>query len=210
VLKFLIADDHSLIRKGLSIVLHEEFPGAEVSEVTDSSALINKAVDQKWDLIISDISMPGRSILETLRQLKKLLPATPVLILSVHPEDQYVVRALKAGASGYLNKDSRPEELVKAIRQLLQGKKYVSAEGAEKLAASFGDDPNKMPHEKLSEREFDVLKRIASGKTVSEIASALSLSVNTISTYRARILEKMGMQNNAELTLYAVENKLIQ
>ena len=209
MLKFLIADDHSLIRKGLSIVLREEFPGAEVSEVTDSSALINKAVDQKWDLIISDISMPGRSILETLRQLKKLLPATPVLILSVHPEDQYVVRALKAGASGYLNKESRPEELVKAIKQLLQGKKYVSAEGAEKLAASFGDDPNKMPHEKLSEREFDVLKRIASGKTVSEIASALSLSVNTISTYRARILEKMSMQNNAELTLYAVENKLI-
>jgi len=209
VLKFLIADDHSLIRKGLSIVLREEFPGSEVSEVTDSSALINKAVDQKWDLIISDISMPGRSILETLRQLKKLLPATPVLILSVHPEDQYVVRALKAGASGYLNKESRPEELVKAIKQLLQGKKYVSAEGAEKLAASFGDDPNKMPHEKLSEREFDVLKRIASGKTVSEIASALSLSVNTISTYRSRILEKMSMQNNAELTLYAVENKLI-
>jgi len=209
VLKFLIADDHSLIRKGLSIVLREEFPGSEVSEVTDSSALINKAVDQKWDLIISDISMPGRSILETLRQLKKLLPATPVLILSVHPEDQYVVRALKAGASGYLNKESRPEELVKAIKQLLNGKKYVSAEGAEKLAASFGDDPNKMPHEKLSEREFDVLKRIASGKTVSEIASALSLSVNTISTYRARILEKMSMQNNAELTLYAVENKLI-
>lgn len=209
MLKFLIADDHSLIRKGLSIVLREEFPGSEVSEVTDSSALINKAVDQKWDLIISDISMPGRSILETLRQLKKLLPATPVLILSVHPEDQYVVRALKAGASGYLNKESRPEELVKAIKQLLNGKKYVSAEGAEKLAASFGDDPNKMPHEKLSEREFDVLKRIASGKTVSEIASALSLSVNTISTYRARILEKMSMQNNAELTLYAVENKLI-
>jgi DNA-binding NarL/FixJ family response regulator len=209
VLKFLIADDHSLIRKGLSIVLREEFPGAEVSEVTDSSALVNKAVDQKWDLIISDISMPGRSILETLRQLKKLLPATPVLILSVHPEDQYVVRALKAGASGYLNKESRPEELVKAIKQLLQGKKYVSAEGAEKLAASFGDDPNKMPHEKLSEREFDVLKRLASGKTVSDIAAALSLSVNTISTYRARILEKMNMQNNAELTLYAVENKLI-
>ena len=209
MLKFLIADDHSLIRKGLSIVLREEFPGSEVSEVTDSSALINKAVDQKWDLIISDISMPGRSILETLRQLKKLLPATPVLILSVHPEDQYVVRALKAGASGYLNKESRPEELVKAIKQLLQGKKYVSAEGAEKLAASFGDDPNKMPHEKLSEREFDVLKRIASGKTVSEIAFALSLSVNTISTYRSRILEKMSMQNNAELTLYAVENKLI-
>lgn len=209
MLKFLIADDHSLIRKGLSIVLREEFPGAEVSEVTDSSALVNKAVDQKWDLIISDISMPGRSILETLRQLKKLLPATPVLILSVHPEDQYVVRALKAGASGYLNKESRPEELVKAIKQLLQGKKYVSAEGAEKLAASFGDDPNKMPHEKLSEREFDVLKRLASGKTVSDIAAALSLSVNTISTYRARILEKMNMQNNAELTLYAVENKLI-
>lgn len=208
-MKFLIADDHSLIRRGLSTVLREEFPGAEVSEVTDSFALINKAVDQKWDLIISDISMPGRSILETLRQLKKLLPSTPVLILSVHPEDQYVVRALKAGASGYLNKDSHPQELIKAVRQLLLGKKYISPEGAEKLAASFGDDPNKMPHEKLSEREFDVLKRLASGKTVSEIATSLSLSVNTISTYRARILEKMSMQNNAELTLYAVENKLI-
>lgn len=207
--KFLIADDHSLIRKGLSTLLREEFPGAEVSEVTDSFALIREAVVQKWDLIISDISMPGRNILETLRQLKKILPATPVLILSVHPEDQYVVRALKAGASGYLNKESHPEELLKAVRQLLLGKKYVSAEGAEKLAASFGDDPNQLPHEKLSEREFDVLKRLASGKTVSEIAAILALSVNTISTYRSRILEKMNMQNNAELTLYAVENKLI-
>jgi two-component system invasion response regulator UvrY len=209
VTKFLIADDHSLIRKGLSTLLREEFPGAEVSEVTDSFALIKEAVVQKWDLIISDISMPGRNILETLKQLKKMLPSTPVLILSVHPEDQYVVRALKAGASGYLNKESHPEELLKAVRQLLQGKKYISAEGAEKLAASFGDDPNQLPHEKLSEREFDVLKRIASGKTVSEIAASLSLSVNTISTYRSRILEKMGMQNNAELTLYAVENKLV-
>lgn len=207
--RFLIADDHSLIRKGLSTLLREEYPGAEVGEVTDSSELIKEAVAQKWDLIISDISMPGRNILETLRELKKILPATPVLILSVHPEDQYVVRALKAGASGYLNKESHPDELLKAVKQLLQGKKYISAEGAEKLAASFGDDPNQLPHEKLSEREFDVLKRIASGKTVSDIASSLSLSVNTISTYRSRILEKMNMQNNAELTLYAVENKLV-
>ncbi|OQP40701.1 DNA-binding response regulator [Niastella yeongjuensis] len=207
--KFLIADDHSLIRKGLNTLLREEYPGAEVREVTDSSALLQEAVVGKWDLIISDISMPGRNILETLKQLKKVLPHTPVLILSVHPEDQYVVRALKAGASGYLNKESAPEELLKAVRQLLQGKKYVSAEGAEKLAASFGDDPNQLPHEKLSEREFDVLKRLASGKTVSEIATTLSLSVNTISTYRSRILDKMNMANNAELTLYAVENKLI-
>jgi DNA-binding NarL/FixJ family response regulator len=209
VTKFLIADDHSLIRKGLSALLREEFPGAEVTEVTDSASLINEAVVKKWDLIISDISMPGRNILETLRQLKKLLPSTPVLILSVHPEDQYVVRALKAGASGYLNKESHPDELLKAVKQLLQGKKYISAEGAEKLAAAFGDDPNQLPHEKLSEREFDVLKRLASGKTVSDIANTLSLSVNTISTYRSRILEKMSLQNNAELTLYAVENKLI-
>lgn len=207
--KFLIADDHSLIRKGLSTLLREEFPGALISEVTDSFALIKEAVVQKWDLIISDISMPGRNILETLRELKKILPGTPVLILSVHPEDQYVVRALKAGASGYLNKESHPDELIRAVRQLMQGKKYISAEGAEKLAAAFGDDPNQLPHEKLSEREFDVLKRIASGKTVSEIAASLSLSVNTISTYRSRILEKMNMQNNAELTVYAVENKLI-
>jgi two-component system invasion response regulator UvrY len=209
VTKFLIADDHSLIRKGLSTLLREEFPGAEVSEVTDSFSLVKEAGVKKWDLIISDISMPGRNILETLRQLKKLLPATPVLILSVHPEDQYVVRALKAGASGYLNKESHPDELLKAVKQLLQGKKYITAEGAEKLAAAFGDDPNQLPHEKLSEREFDVLKRLASGKTVSDIATILSLSVNTISTYRSRILEKMNMQNNAELTLYAVENKLI-
>jgi DNA-binding NarL/FixJ family response regulator len=208
VTKFLIADDHSLIRKGLTSLLLEEFPGAEVGEVTDAAALVGKAAEQRWDLIISDISMPGRSVLETLRQLKKLLPATPVLILSVHPEDQYVVRALKAGASGYLNKETGPDELVKAIKQLLQGKKYISAEGAEKLAASIGDDPLQLPHEKLSEREFDVLKRIASGKTVSEIAGELSLSVNTISTYRSRILEKMHMQNNAELTLYVIENKL--
>ena len=206
--RFLIADDHSLIRKGLSTLLQEEFPGAEIEEAPDAATLINKAIEKKWDLIISDISMPGRSILETLRQLKKQLPATPVLILSVHPEDQYIVRALKAGASGYLNKESRPEDLIKAIKQLLQGKRYISAEGAEKLAASFGDDSLKLPHEKLSEREYDVLKRIASGKTVSEIATDLSLSVNTISTYRSRILEKMQLQNNAELTLYAIENKL--
>lgn len=206
--RFLIADDHSLIRKGLSTLLREEFPGSEIGEAPDAATLINKAIEKKWDLIISDISMPGRSILETLRQLKKQLPATPVLILSVHPEDQYIVRALKAGASGYLNKESRPEELIKAIKQLLQGKKYVSAEGAEKLAASIGDDSLKLPHEKLSEREYDVLKRIASGKTVSEIATELSLSVNTISTYRSRILEKMQLQNNAELTVYAIENKL--
>jgi len=206
--RFLIADDHSLIRKGLTTLLQEEFPGAEIAEAPDAATLINKAIEKRWDLIISDISMPGRSILETLRQLKKQLPATPVLILSVHPEDQYIVRALKAGASGYLNKESRPEELIKAIKQLLQGKKYVSAEGAEKLAASIGDDSLKLPHEKLSEREYDVLKRIASGKTVSEIASELSLSVNTISTYRARILEKMQLQNNAELTVYVIENKL--
>ncbi|GGB03430.1 response regulator transcription factor [Puia dinghuensis] len=208
--RFLIADDHSLVRKGLNALLREEFPGARVVEVGDTAGLIDQAVkEKKWDLIISDISMPGRSILEVLEQLKTLLPNTPVLILSVFPEDQYVIRALKAGAAGYLNKDSSPEDLIRAIRQLLQGKKYVSAEAAELLAGFIGKDPHRPPHEKLSAREFDVLKRIASGKSVSDIAADLSLSVNTISTYRSRILEKMGMHHNAELTTYAISNKLV-
>jgi len=153
--------------------------------------------------------MPGRSGLDALRQLKESLPKLPVLIMSIHPEDQYAIRVLKAGAAGYLSKASAPDELVKAVRIVLAGKKYITSSTAEKLANSISKDQDKLPHEYLSDREFDVLKRIASGKAVSEIAAQLSLSITTVSTYRSRIMAKMNMKSNAELTMYAIDNQLL-
>lgn len=153
--------------------------------------------------------MPGRSGLEALQQIKQINPKLPVLILSIHPEEQYALRVLKAGASGYLSKDMAPEELVTAVRRVMLGKKYITASIAEKLAAVFDQNPDKPPHEYLSDREFSVLKLLAAGKSVSEIAESSILSVTTVSTYRARIMAKMNMKNNAELILYAIENKLL-
>jgi DNA-binding NarL/FixJ family response regulator len=163
----------------------------------------------EWDIVISDLSMPGRSGLESLQQIKQHYPRLPVLILSVHSEEHYAIRVLKAGAAGYLSKDTAPDELVKAVNRVLLGKKYITASIAEKLASTLDHDSEKSSHEHLSDREFEVLKLIASGKSVSDIAGMLSLSVTTVSTYRARILTKMNMKTNADLTLYAIQNKLM-
>jgi DNA-binding NarL/FixJ family response regulator len=207
--RFLIADDHTVVRKGLKQILLEAFPSATVEEVVDAEDLLKKVMQEEWDVVISDISMPGRSGLEVLLQIRQNYPKLPVLILSVHPEDQYAIRVLKAGASGYLNKDSAPEELVKAVNRVLLGKKYITSTIAEKLATTLDQDSEKSPHEYLSDREFEVLKLLAAGKSVSDIAEQLSLSVTTVSTYRARIMTKMNLRTNADLTLYAIEHKLI-
>jgi DNA-binding NarL/FixJ family response regulator len=207
--RFIIADDHTVVREGLRQMLQDAFPSAFVAEVSDGEDLLKKVISEKWDLVISDITMPGRSGLDILKQIKQNLPKLPVLILSMHQEDHYAIRALKAGASGYLNKDCDQKELVDAVNRLMMGKKYITFSVAEKLTSNFEPDSDKLPHEQLSDREFEVFKFLASGKTVSDIADQLFLSTNTVSTYRARILSKMHLKTNAELTLYAMENKLL-
>ena len=209
MLRILIADDHTVVRKGLKQILLEEFPTAHIEDVPDAEEMIKKIVSAKWDVVVSDMSMPGRSGLDALQQIKQIHPELPVLILSIHPEEHYALRVLKAGASGYLSKGSASEELVKAVQTVLLGKKYISASVAEKLASSFSSDAAKQAHELLSDREFDVMKLLAAGKSVSEIADILSLSVTTISTYRARIMTKMNLKTNSDLTKYAIESKLL-
>lgn len=205
-IKFLIADDHAIVRKGLVQILREEFSKAEITEVASSSQVMDEVDRQSWDVILLDISMPGRNGIETLKQIRTNGVRTPILMLSMHPEDQYALRALKAGASGFLNKETAPEELLAAVRLLLSGRKYITPSVAEKLTETISE---KNAHELLSDREMQVLQRIASGKTVSEIAVEIALSVNTISTYRTRILEKLNLNNNAELTRYALDNNLV-
>jgi len=208
-LRILIADDHSIVRKGLRQILLDEFPNAKITEVPDAEALVNKVMQASWDIVISDLTMPGRSGLDALHQIKTSFPKLPVLILSIHSEEQYALRVLKAGASGYLNKDAAPDELVKAVQTVLLGKKYISQSIAEKLANSWSAKTDKMPHELLSNREFDVMLLLANGKTISQIADLLSLNVTTVSTYRARLMVKMKLKSNSDLTKYAIENKLI-
>ncbi len=207
-MRILIADDHSLIREGLKKILLESLPFAEVHDVADSAELLKLAMNEKWDIIISDISMPGQSGIEVLKQIKVHVPNTPILMLSMHAPEQYAVRAIKAGASGYLTKESVPYELVTAVHQILLGKKYITNRVAEVLAESLENYNNKLPHEQLSDREFEVLRMIVEGKSISEIGDILSLNVNTISTYRSRIMEKMNIRTNADLVKYSMENKL--
>jgi DNA-binding NarL/FixJ family response regulator len=209
MLKILIADDHTVVRKGLKQILLDEFPNAKIEEVPDAEGLIKKVMQGKWDVVVSDLSMPGRSGLDALQQIKLSNPDLPVLILSIHPEEQYALRALKAGAAGYLSKDTAPDELVKAVQKVLLGKKYISQSIAEKLANTLSAKTDKFLHENLSNREFDVMKLLANGKSVSDIAEILSLSVTTVSTYRARVMTKMNLRSNSDLTKYAIENKLI-
>ncbi len=205
----LIGDDHSVVRRGLRNILNDAFPFAQIEEASDGIELLDKALEQEWSIIISDITMPGKTGIEVLKELKETKPKQPVLILSVHAPEQYAVRTLKAGAAGYLTKESAPDELVKAVQHILSGRKYITSEIAELLVdVNSNEDSNKKLHEILSDREFEVLKLIASGKTVSQIAEILSLSIHTISTYRSRILEKMRMSTNAELTKYAITNQL--
>jgi two-component system, NarL family, invasion response regulator UvrY len=209
MIRILIADDHAIVRKGLIQILLEEYPTAEIGEVEDAEQLIKRAVTEEWDVVICDLSMPGRSGLDALHQLKQVSPKLPVLIMSMHPEDQYALRVLKAGASGYLGKDTIHDDLIRAIQTARLGKKFITPSIAEKLAEAFNTDTDQVLHETLSDREFDVLKLLASGKSVSEIAEQLLLSVTTVSTYRSRIMKKMNMHSNAELTRYALEKGLI-
>jgi len=209
MLRILIADDHAIVRRGLKDILLEQFPFAEIAEVGDGDELLKKVMKEQWSVVITDLSMPGRSGLEALQQVKIHYPKLPVLVLSIYPEEQYAIRVLKAGAAGYLNKDMAPDELVNAIQHVLAGRKYITPAVAEKLASSFDYNSDKPSHEHLSDREFEVLKMLAAGKSVSEIGGMLNLSVTTISTYRSRILAKMSLKTNADLTQYAIENKLI-
>jgi len=209
MIRILIADDHSIVRRGLKEILIDEFADVQISEVNDGIELLKKSREEKWNIIISDLSMPGKNGLEALKQLKEEFPKLPVLIVSMHPEDRYAIRVLRAGASGYLTKESASEELVNAVKTILNGKRYITATVADKLAQSLDQHSDKELHETLSDREFDVLKLIASGKTISEIAGELSLSATTVSTYRARILVKMSLRTNAELTHYGIQNNLV-
>ncbi len=209
MIKILIADDHAIVREGLKQILAETSDMVVADEACNGQEVISKVRKGKFDVVMLDISMPGRSGLDILKQLKSLKPELPVLILSVHPEDQYAVRVLRAGASGYLTKESTPDELIKAIRRVSLGRKYITSSLAEKLAFDLEIDTEKPIHKKLSDREYEVMCMIASGKTLKKIAEELFLSVKTISTYRSRILEKMKMKKNAELTYYAIKHELI-
>jgi len=210
MINILIADDHTIVRKGLKQILAETPDMVVADEASNGQEVLEKVRKSNFDVVLLDISMPGRSGLDILKELKSERPKLPVLVLSMYPEEQYAVRVLRAGAAGYLTKESAPDELVVAMRKVAQGKKYVSPSLAEKLAFDLEMDSTRPPHEVLSDREYQVLCMIASGKTVGEIAENLALSTKTISTYRARILEKMNMKNNAELTHYAIQNKLVE
>lgn len=209
MMKILIADDHALLRKGLIRILNDRYPDAEIFEASGEVDIFPDLRTRTFDVIISDLSMPGRGGLDILKDIRAMGLKVPVLILSMHPEEQYAVRVLKAGASGYLNKDSAPELLIEAIETILGGKKYISEAVSQQLASDHFVNSNEARHELLSDREMYVLVAIASGKAVSEIAAELSLSVNTISTYRARVLEKLDLHSSAALTRYALENHLI-
>jgi DNA-binding NarL/FixJ family response regulator len=208
-MKILLADDHAVVRHGLKQILTDEFKRATFGEARNAQEALDLVWKQDWDVVVLDITMPGRSGLDALREIRKSKPRLPVLVLSMHPENQFAVRVLKAGASGYMTKESAPEELVGAVKKVLAGGRYVSAALGETLAASLSNS-QRAPQEKLSDREFQVLRLIASGKMATEIAKELSLSVKTISTYRTRILEKMGMKNNAELMHYAIQHRLVE
>ncbi len=206
----LIADDHAIVRQGLKQILSETEDLLVTGEADDGVEALNLARQQPWDVFLLDVSMPNRNGIDTLKQLKKEFPRLPVLILSMHPEEQYAVRALKAGASGYLTKQSAPELLVTAIRQVASGKKYLSPAVAQQLAEAISDSSDKSPHERITDREYQVLVMIAAGKTLTQIAEGLNLGVATVSTYRARLLEKMGLKSTAELIRYGLEHGLAE
>jgi len=210
MIKILIADDHPIVRKGLKDII-EEIPDMAVGgEASNGQEALEKVRKGDFDIVVLDISMPGGNGLDILKQLKDEKPELSVLVLSMYPEEQYAVRVLRAGASGYLTKESAPEELIAAIRKASTGGKYISSSLAEKLAFDLEIDAEKPLHETLSDREYQVMRMIASGKTGKEIGEELFLSVKTISTYRARILEKMEMKSNAELTHYAIKYRLVE
>jgi len=209
LIRILIADDHPIVRAGLKQVIADAPDMTVADEAADGHEVLAKVRHAEFDVVLLDLTIPGLSGLDVLKQVKSEKPNLRVLILSVHPEDQYAVRVLRAGAWGYVTKASAPEQLIAAIRKVHGGKRYVSPVLAEQLAEHLEPGAATMPHERLSDREYQVLCLLASGKTVTEIADALALSVKTVSTYRSRILEKMGMRSNAELTRYAIQNGLV-
>jgi two-component system, NarL family, invasion response regulator UvrY len=209
MIKILIADDHTIFREGLKHIL-AEYPDLVVAdEANNGQEVLDKIWKNNYDMVLLDITMPGMTGLEVLKQLKNDKPKLPVLILSMHPEEQYAVRVLRAGASGYLTKESAPDELIVAIRKISQGRKYITSSLAERLASEVEADSEKPLHDILSDREYQVLRMIAAGNTVKHIAKELSLSIKTVSTYRTRIMEKMNMKTNAEVMHYVIKHQLL-
>jgi two-component system invasion response regulator UvrY len=209
MMKVLIADDHAIVRHGLRELLADELPECTFGEACDGVEVLEALDREPWDLVLMDITMPRRGGIDVLRDLREKHPRIPVLVLSVHPEEQFAIRALKAGASGYLTKEAAPDELIEAVRKVLSGGRYVSRTLADRLAAEITRTDDRPPHETLSDREFQVLIKLASGQTVSQIAAELTLSVKTVSTYRSRILDKMQLQTNADLMRYAMRHQLV-
>ncbi len=209
VTHILVVDDHAVVRQGVRQILSEQFRDATIGEAASAQEMMEQLRLHNWDVVVLDVGMPGKSGLDALKELKQASPKLPVLVLSAYPEDQLARRMLKAGAAGYLNKDSAPNELVRALRKILGGGKFVSAAVAELLASNLDDHFEKPLHEQLSDREYQVMCLIAVGRSLKEIADDLCVGISTINTYRARILEKMQMRNNTELTHYAIENRLV-
>lgn len=209
MIRILVADDHAIVRNGLKQIVSDTPDMVVAAEASNGQEALNKALEDDYDIVLLDITMPDRSGLDILKEIKSQKPELPVLILSIHPEEQYAVRALKAGAAGYLTKESAPEELTRAMRRVSDGGKYVTSSLAEKLASVLKTSTEEPLHQSLSDREYQVLCMIASGKRVKQIANELLLSTKTISTYRSRILRKMNMNNNIELTRYAMQNQLV-
>jgi two-component system invasion response regulator UvrY len=205
----LIVEDHQIVRHGLKEVFADAFPKLQTGEAENSQAALEQLAKQKWDLVLLDVNIPGRSGLEVLEEVKRLQPQTPVLVLSAYPEEEFAVRALKLGASGYLNKSLASDEILAAAKKALAGGKYVTASLAEKLAASLGSDVQQTPHESLSSRELQVLRMIACGQSIKEIAAELILSEKTVGTYRVRIAKKLALNSNVELTRYALKHRLV-
>lgn len=209
-MKILIADDHTIVRTGIKMLLMEAYPLAEIADVSDSAELLKQVQTQKWDVVISDISMPpGESGIEAIQKIKQNSPSTPVIILSMHSPEHFAVKVMRMGASGYLTKSAAALELINAVNRVLAGKKYVSPQVAYILANAFEHIDSKQSLEKLSDREMEVFKLLASGKTSGEIAKELSLSSNTISTFKTRISDKMGFHNNVDLIKFAIDNQLV-
>ena len=206
--RIILADDHSFIRLGLIQILKDEYPSLEITEVSDGESLVQEVTLHDFDLVISDLDMPGRSGLEALEQIKLIKPDLPVLILSIYPEELYAVRVLRAGASGYMNKNAAPYELITAVQRIFLGRKYITPEVGEKLLLHF--DSDKKPHELLTNREFEIFKLLALGKTITQISDSLSIALTTVSTHRARIMKKLDTSTNSGLTRYAIANNIIR
>lgn len=209
-MKVLIIDDHVAIQRGLGNILKDEFPDAEITGAIDGRSGVEHVRGADWDLVLCDVNLPGRNGIEVVKEIKVVKPRLPILMLSMHPEEQFAIRALRAGALGYLTKSSEPDELIAAVRSVCEGRRYITATLADKLAQNLSEPGDKPPHERLSDREFEVFRMLASGKEVKEVAADLGLSVKTISTHRENILRKMQMKNNAALTVYAVKSGLVE